>query len=74
MSAWTTFLTKFYNDKKKTNPDYQFKHAMKDAAKVYKKSPSSESSDSSESTTSTRKMSKSRKSRKTKSRRTRKSR
>ena len=31
MSAWTTFLTKFYNDKKKTTPGYQFKNAMKDA-------------------------------------------
>lgn len=72
MSAWTTFLTKFYNDKKKTNPDYQFKHAMKDAAKVYKKNtPSAE--DSSSTTSSTRKMTKSRKSRRTKSR-TRKSR
>lgn len=66
MSNWTTFLTKFYNDKKKTNPDYQFKHAMKDAAKVYKKNtPSAEDS------SSTRKMTKSRKSRRTKSRRTR---
>lgn len=71
MSAWTVFLTKFYNDKKKTNPEYKFKDAMKDGAKVYKKSPSSESVESSE---STRKMSKSRKSRRTKSRRTRKSR
>lgn len=71
MSAWTTFLTKFYNDKKKTTPDYQFKHAMKDAAKVYKKNtPSAEDSSS---TTTTRKMTKSRKSRRTKSR-TRKSR
>lgn len=71
MSAWTTFLTKFYNDKKKTNPDYQFKNAMRDGAKVYKKNtPSAEDSSS---TTSTRKMTKSRKSRRTKSR-TRKSR
>ena len=70
MSAWTIFLTKFYNDKKKTNPGYKFKDAMKDAAKVYKKSPSAESSGS---TTSTRKTTKSRKSRRTKSR-TRKSR
>lgn len=69
MSNWTTFLTKFYNDKKKTNPDYQFKNAMRDAAKVYKKNtPSAEDSSS-----SIRKMTKSRKSRRTKSR-TRKSR
>ena len=61
MSSWTTFLTKFYNDKKKSNPEYKFKDAMKDGARVYKKSSSTEST---ESTTSTRKMSTSRKSRK----------
>ena len=63
MSAWTTFLTKFYNDKKKTTPGYQFKHAMKDAAKIYKKSPTAEVS-----TPSTRSMSRTRKSRTRKSR------
>ena len=62
MSNWTTFLTKFYNDKKKTNPDYQFKHAMKGAAKVYKKNTLSV-----EDSNSTRKMTKSIKSRRTKS-------
>ena len=37
MTAWTVFLKKFYNDKKKTNPNYKFKDAMKDGAKIYKK-------------------------------------
>ena len=37
MTAWTVFLKKFYNDKKKTNPNYKFKNAMVDGAKVYKK-------------------------------------
>jgi hypothetical protein len=65
MSAWTSFVTKYYNDKKKTTPGYQFKSAMRDAAKVYKKNtPSAEGS------TPTRKRSMSRKSR-PRSRRTR---
>jgi hypothetical protein len=38
MSAWITFLGKFYKDKKKTHAAYTYKTAMKDAAKVYKKS------------------------------------
>jgi hypothetical protein len=37
MSKWTTFLTTFYNQKKKTTPSYKFSQAMKDAAKIYKK-------------------------------------
>ena len=37
MSDWTELVTKTYNDKKKKNPSYKFKHAMKDAAKMYKK-------------------------------------
>ena len=36
-SAWTKFVTKFYHDKKKENPEYKFSQALKDAAKVYKK-------------------------------------
>ena len=35
MSAWIDFLGKFYRDKKKSNPGYSYKNAMKDAAKVY---------------------------------------
>ena len=41
MSKWTEFLTKYYNEKKKSNPDYKLKDAMKDAAKEYKKSSGS---------------------------------
>ena len=36
-SAWTKFVTKYYHDKKKENPEYKFSQALKDAAKVYKK-------------------------------------
>ena len=37
MNAWAKFLTKFYKDKKRTQKNYMFKDAMKDAQKVYKK-------------------------------------
>jgi len=37
MNAWAKFVTKFYKDKKKTNKNYKFKNAMKDAKKLYKK-------------------------------------
>ena len=37
MSAWTDFVTKFYNEKKQQNKNYMFKDALKDGAKVYKK-------------------------------------
>jgi hypothetical protein len=37
MSAWIKYLGKYYNDKKKTNPDYKYKDAMIDAAKSYKR-------------------------------------
>ena len=36
-SAWTKFVTKYYHDEKKKNPEYKFSQALKDAAKVYKK-------------------------------------
>ena len=36
MSEWTTLVTKVYNENK-SKPGYKFKHAMKDAAKIYKK-------------------------------------
>lgn len=36
-SAWTKFVTKYYHDQKKKNPDYKFSQALKDAAKEYKK-------------------------------------
>lgn len=36
MSAWITHLTKFYREKKRTNPNYKYKNAMKDARKTYK--------------------------------------
>ena len=37
MSAWTAYVTKFYKEQKAGNPKYMFKHALKDAAKTYKK-------------------------------------
>ena len=37
MSAWITFLGNYYADRKKKQPNYTYKHAMKDAAKEYKK-------------------------------------
>lgn len=40
MSDWTKFVTAYYKKKHASNPDYQFKNAMKDAAKEYKKGPS----------------------------------
>lgn len=64
MSAWTKFVTDFYKKEHAKNPDYKFKTAMKDAAKVYKKSASEGASGKT--------MKKSRKSRK--SRKARKSR
>ena len=36
-SAWTTFVTDLYRKNKQKNPGYMFKHALKDAAKIYKK-------------------------------------
>ena len=36
-SAWTTFVTSLYKKKKRANPLYMFKDALKDAAKLYKK-------------------------------------
>jgi len=37
MTAWTKFVTKLFRDRSKQNPDYKFKNALKDAAKLYKK-------------------------------------
>jgi|APCry1669188879_1035177.scaffolds.fasta_scaffold51508_2 hypothetical protein len=48
MSKWTEFLTKFYQEKKKTNPEYSLKQAMKEAAKAYKKSKTAKVSSKSE--------------------------
>ena len=36
MSSWTDYATKYYKDKLKTNPNYKFKDALKDAAKARK--------------------------------------
>ena len=33
MSKWTDFVTKFYNEKKRSNQTYKFKDALVDAAK-----------------------------------------
>lgn len=38
MSEWLVHLKKFYADRKKTNPSYSYKKAMKDAVSSYKSS------------------------------------
>ena len=35
-SAWTKFATAFYRKEKAKNSNYEFKNALKDAAKAYK--------------------------------------
>ena len=35
MSKWTKFATKFYKNKKRTNKNYKFSDALKEAAEVY---------------------------------------
>lgn len=39
MTAWTDLVKKVY-DENKSKPGYKLKNAMKDAAKLYKRSPS----------------------------------
>ena len=34
--TWVQFATKYYHQKKKSNPDYKFKNALKDAAPLFK--------------------------------------
>ena len=38
MTAWTDLVKKVYNENK-SKPGYKLKNAMKDAAKIYKRSP-----------------------------------
>ncbi len=38
MSAWLSHLKSYYNEKKKSNPKYKFKTAMKEAVPSYRKS------------------------------------
>ena len=40
MTAWTDLVTKVYNENK-SKPGYKLKNAMKDAAKIYKRSGAS---------------------------------
>ena len=35
--TWVQFATKYYYQQKKSNPDYKFKNALKDAAPLFKK-------------------------------------
>lgn len=42
MTAWTDLVTKVYNENK-SKPGYKLKNAMKDAAKIYKRSGASSS-------------------------------
>ena len=39
-NAWTSFVTNHYKKMKKVNPSYEFKHALKDAGKLYNKTVS----------------------------------
>jgi hypothetical protein len=39
-NAWTSFVTKHYKKMKKVDPSYEFKHALKDAGKLYNKTVS----------------------------------
>ncbi len=34
--TWVQFATKYYHQKKKSNPDYKFKNALKEAAPLFK--------------------------------------
>jgi hypothetical protein len=63
MSAWNDFVKKIYWEGKKKNPDYQFKHALKDASK--RKSEMGSSSASVSSSKKSKKRHGSKKSRKT---------
>lgn len=36
-SAWVAHVKKYYSDRKKKEPDYKYKNAMKDARASYKK-------------------------------------
>ena len=36
-SAWIDHVKSFYREKKKQNPDYQYRNALKDAKTTYKK-------------------------------------
>lgn len=38
MNAWSKFVTAYYKKQKKTNKNYKFKDAMKDAKGPYKMS------------------------------------
>ena len=38
MNAWAKFVTAYYKNKKRTNKNYKFKDAMKEAKGPYKKS------------------------------------
>ncbi len=40
--TWVQFATKYYYQQKKTNPDYKFKNALKDAAPLFKKADKKE--------------------------------
>ena len=44
MSEWLTHLKNFYANRKKINPAYSYKNAMKDAVSSYHKKSSSKSS------------------------------
>ena len=44
MSEWTKFVTNYYHEEKKKNPDYMFKNALKDAGPLFKQSNGADNS------------------------------
>jgi hypothetical protein len=42
MSDWTKHVPQHYKSERAKNPKYMFKHALKDAAKTYKKGAKAE--------------------------------
>jgi hypothetical protein len=42
MSDWTKHVTQHYKTERAKDPKYMFKHALKDAAKTYKKGAKAE--------------------------------
>jgi hypothetical protein len=61
MTAWTDLVTKVYNENK-SKPGYKLKNAMKDAAKIYKRSPAAAAASAPGKTKKSRKGSRRRKS------------
>jgi hypothetical protein len=64
MTAWNDFVSKIYNEEHKKNPNYMFKHALKDASKRKSEMGSTASGVKSKKSKKSRKSKKSKKTRK----------